>query len=407
MSTVPIGTQVDVDVVLGHLTPERGWLILPAFAEPHAHLDKAFLSERVSNPTGDLMGAIEAMIAAAPAITAADIVERATRAALLMLANGATSIRTHADLTEEEGLRNVEALLQVRDHLRDLVHIEVTVLCGWPSTGPLGRGQLDRLRAAMAMGADVVGGCPHLEDDGTEATDHFLAVAAEFDAPVDLHTDETLDPEKLFLDHLSKRVMEMEFPHPVTASHCCSLAMQPEPVQRRIAEQVADAGIHVVALPHTNLFLLGRDRQHAMPRGLTAVRALRAAGVNVAAGADNLQDPFNPVGRGDPLETAALMTMAAHLLPDEALESVSTAPRRLMGLPAADPRSGDLVAVRATTVREAIAFGPTDRVVLRRGRLVAGSLPAEALRPAESRAGESSHTRHTEDPAAPDGSSTV
>lgn len=407
MSTVPIGTEVDVDVVLGHLTPERGWLILPAFAEPHAHLDKAFLSERVSNPTGDLMGAIEAMIAAAPAITTADIVERATRAALLMLANGATSIRTHADLTEEDGLRNVEALLQVRDHLRDLVHIEVSVLCGWPSTGPLGRGQLDRLREAMAMGADVVGGCPHLEDDGTEATDHFLAVAAEFDAPVDLHTDETLDPEKLFLDHLSKRVMEMEFPHPVTASHCCSLAMQPEPVQRRIAEQVADAGIHVVALPHTNLFLLGRDRQHAMPRGLTAVRALRAAGVNVAAGADNLQDPFNPVGRGDPLETAALMTMAAHLLPDEALESVSAAPRRLMGLPAADPRSGDLVAVRATTVREAIAFGPADRVVLRRGRLVAGTLPAEALRPAESRAGESSHTRHTEDPTAQDGSSTV
>jgi cytosine deaminase len=407
MSTLPIGSEVDVEHLLGALTPERGWLVLPALAEPHAHLDKAFLSERVVNPTGDLMGAIEAMIAYSAQVTSADIVERAERAARLMLANGATAIRTHADLTEEDGLRNVEALLDVRDRLRDLVHIEVSVLCGWPSTGAAGRAQLDRLRAAMQLGADVVGGCPHLEDDGAEATDHFLAVAAEFGRPVDLHTDETLDPGKLFLDHLSKRVTEMEFPYSVTASHCCSLTMQPEPVQRRIAEQVADAGIHVVALPHTNLFLLGREHQHAMPRGLTAVRALRSAGVNVAAGADNLQDPFNPVGRGDPLETASLMMMAAHLLPDDALHSVSAAPRRLMGLEPADPRSGDLVAVRAATVREAIAFGPADRIVVRGGRLVAGTLPSQAPPTAPIRAGESSHTRHTEDPTAPAGSSTV
>lgn len=389
MSNVPIGADVDVAAVLRHLTPERGWLVLPAFAEPHAHLDKAFLSERVDNPTGDLMGAIDAMRLAAPRITKDDIVERATRAALLMLANGATAIRTHADLAVDEGLRNVEALLEVRDALAHLVDIEVVVLCGWPCTGADADVQLGRLRASMEMGADVVGGCPHLEDDGIEATDSFLAIAAEYGAPVDLHTDETLDPRKLFLDHLSKRVVELEFPHSVTASHCCSLAMQPEDVQRRIAEQCADAGIHVIALPHTNLFLQGRDHQHAMPRGLTAVKALRDAGVNVAAGADNLQDPFNPVGRGDPLETASLMIMTAHLLPDDALASISSAPRRLMGRAPADPATGDLVAVRSATVREAIAFGPSDRVVLRRGRLVAGELPAEALDPAGLAPGDS------------------
>lgn len=380
---VPIGTDVDVAAVLRFLTPERGWLVLPALAEPHAHLDKAFLAERCENPTGDLLGAIDALIAYAPHITHADIVERAERAARLLLTNGTTAIRTHADVSVDVGMRHVEALLEVRDRLRDLLDIEVCVLLGCPSTGPEGREQIDRLREALRLGADLVGGCPHLEDDGVEATDTFLAVAAEFDVGVDLHTDETLDPSKLFLDHLSKRVVEMEFPHSVAASHCCSLAMQNDDVQRRIAEQVAAAGIHVVALPHTNLFLQGRDHQHAMPRGVTAVKALRAAGVNVAAGADNLQDPFNPVGRGDPLETAGLMIMTAHLLPDEALHTVSGAPRRMMGLPPADPASGDLVAVRASTVRDAIAFGPPDRIVLRRGRLVAGQLPAEALRPAD------------------------
>ena len=94
---------------------------------------------------------------------------------------------------------------------------------------------------------------------------------------------------------------------------------------------------------------------------MTAVKALRGAGVNVAAGADNLQDPFNPVGRGDPLETAALMIMTAHVTPTEAIWMVSGAARSAMGL----GQSTDCVAVRAATVREAIAFGAPDRHVHR------------------------------------------
>jgi cytosine/creatinine deaminase len=373
-------TDVDVPSLLAQLTAEGGWLVLPSFAEPHAHLDKAFLAERIENPTGDLMGAINAMIAKAHTMTHDDIVERAERAARLMLANGCTAIRTHADMTVENGLTSVHALIEVREKLRDLIDIQVSVLCGWPTTGPAGADQRAMLRDAIAAGIDVVGGCPHLEDDPIEANTIFLEIAAEAGLPVDLHTDETLDPAKLALDDLSKRVIEMEFPHSVTASHCCSLGVQPEDVQRRIAEQVADAGIHVVALPHTNLFLQGRDHQHAMPRGLTAVKALRDAGVNVAAGADNLQDPFNPVGRGDPLETAALMVMSAHLLPDDALHSVSGAVRAVLGLAPADPAAGELVALRAATVREAIAFGPADRIVLRHGRLVSGELPGGSAR---------------------------
>ena len=103
----------------------------------------------------------------------------------------------------------------------------------------------------------------------------------------------------------------------MTASHCVSLGMQPPARQHEVAEAVAAAGIAVVALPATNLYLQGRDHPQAMPRGLTAVRALRDAGVVVAAGADNLQDPFNPLGRACPFETAALMVLTAHLTPAE------------------------------------------------------------------------------------------
>jgi cytosine deaminase len=343
------------------IAPGEQWIALPAFAEPHAHLDKAFLAEVVDNPSGDLLGAIRAMEANRHLVTLADTIERAERAARLLLANGTTAIRTHADMTMENGLKSVEALITVRERLRGEVDIQVAVLCGWPSTGVRGADHRALLREAIAMGVDLVGGCPHLEDDAHEANDNFLTIAAEAGLPVDLHTDETLDPTMLALDDLACRVVATGFPHRVTASHCCSLGMQPVDVQRAVAERVAEAGIGVVVLPHTNLYLQGRDHQAAMPRGLTAVKALREAGVVVAAGADNLQDPFNPVGRGDPLETASLMMMAAHLLPGEALASVSTDARAVMGL----ARTDDQVHVRAATVREAIAFGPPGRTVQR------------------------------------------
>jgi cytosine deaminase len=104
------------------------------------------------------------------------------------------------------------------------------------------------------------------------------------------------------------------------------------------------------------------------------VAALRAAGATVAAGADNLQDPFCTVGRGDPFETAALMVMVAHLTPAEAWAMVSDDARAVLGLPVAGPRPGavaDLVAVAAPDVAAAVADGAAGRVVVRGGRLVA------------------------------------
>lgn len=350
-----------------------GRLVLPASVEPHAHLDKAFLAETVPNPTGDLMGAIESLEAHRHLINRAETERRAERAARLIAANGATHIRTHADLTAGNGTESVEALIAVRDRLRDLVTIEVVALCDFPFAGPAGANARALLRDAVALGVDLVGGCPHLDDHPEAATEAYLSAAAEAALPLDLHTDETLDPRHNALPDLAERVMRTGFPHRVTASHCVSLGMQPIAEQQRVAELVAAAGISVVALPATNLFLQGREHPTATPRGLTAVAALMKAGVNVAAGWDNLQDPFNPMGRGDCFETAALMVMAGHMLPEQALHSISNAGRRAAGLADAGPTVGcvaDLVLVRATTVRESIAGAPADRLVMRAGEFV-------------------------------------
>jgi len=323
-----------------------GWVVLPAAVEPHAHLDKAFLAERIQNETGDLMGAISAMRANRHLLNVGETIERAERAARLMA---------------------------VRRRVTDIIDIEIVAMCGWPVVGPDAADQRALLRAALDAGADLVGGCPHLEEAGrsAEATAFFLQTASDHGVGVDLHTDETLDPGALGLVELATMVLD-GFDHPVTASHCVSLGMQDAARQREIAELVARAGIGVVALPHTNLYLQGRGAA-PMPRGLTAVAALREAGANVAAGADNLQDPFNPVGRACPFETAGLMVMTAHLLAHEAWATVTDNAARILRLEAVTVAPGDradLVAVRAATVREAIAFGPNDRMVWHRGRTV-------------------------------------
>ena len=340
-----------------------GWLLLPAAVEPHAHLDKAFLAERIVNTTGDLMGAIEAMAANRHLTTVDDIAERAERAARLMATNGYVAVRTHVDVTAENALRSVEALQRVRNRLRDVISIEIVALCGWPVSGVAGADQRALLRDAMAAGADLVGGCPHLEDGGTRAaTETLLGIADDLGVGVDLHTDETLDPHVDGLGDLCRAVLA-GFEHPATASHGVSLGQRDADAQRAAAELVASAGVNVVVLPHTNLFLQGRGRA-PMPRGLTAVDELLRAGVNVAAGADNLQDPFNPVGRACPFETAGLMIMAAHLQPHQAWTAVSTASARALGLPPAGLEVGapaHLVAVRAQSVREAIAWGSAER----------------------------------------------
>jgi len=348
-----------------------GYLLLPAPAEPHAHFDTALTADRIPNPTGDLAGAIDSWLDYQGSVPRDDFVARATEAALLGLANGATAIRTHVGIYEPVGITAVEALLEVRERLRDLVDLQLVALTV-QLTGPECAELRKLLRAAMELGADVVGGCPHLDPRPIDYHDLTLSLAAEFGRPIDLHTDETLDPGMLYLPHFAALVATTGFPYGATASHCVSLGVQPPERAAQVAAQVAAAKVAVVCNPQTNLFLQARGQVSAPVRGLTAVRALLDAGVTVAGGGDNLRDPFNPVGRVDPLETASLLVAAGHLTPEEAYAAVSTGARAAMGLPEVRVAPGspaELLAVEASSLGEAIAGG-TSRVVIHQGRIV-------------------------------------
>lgn len=367
----PSGTATD-----GH--DLGGWLVLPAMAEPHAHLDKALTAEDVPNPKGDLMGAIDAWIAAAAAgkITPEGITERAAKAMELLLVHGVTAVRTHVNVLESIGATAVRCVREAADRYEGLLDVQIVALCGSPLTGPDGAGTRAALAEAIEVGIDFVGGCPHLDDDSDGVIRTAIDAATDAGIGIDLHVDEMLDPSVLTLRDYARQVMDRGFEGLTAASHCVTLGMQTPEVQAQVAAEVAEAGIAVFPLPQTNLFLQGRDDPTATPRGLTAVAALQEAGALVAAGADNVQDPFNLVGRSDPLETAALMVMAGHQLPDDAYAMVSNNVRQAIGLAPVTIEPGspaDLVAIDAPSIRGAIADAPMSRRVFRGGRLVASA----------------------------------
>ena len=354
-----------------------GALVLAGLVEPHAHLDKALTAAVVPNPAGDLMGAIEAWVAAEErgVFDLESMTDRAIDALHRLMANGVTAVRTHVNVgASDPDYMHLRAVRTARERVGSMVDVQIVALMHSPLAGVDGAPNREALIGALEIGVDLIGGCPHLEVDGPGMIAVACEMALQAGVGLDLHVDETLDPNMLTLRAYCRHVEEMGCSPPVSASHCVSLSMQPPQVQEDIAALAARSGVAIIALPQTNLFLQGRDHPRAMPRGITPVETLHRHGVRVAAGGDNVQDPFNPVGRSDPLETAALMIMAAHQSPARALALVSDDARSVLGLPPAGPRVGavaDLVALPAESLRQAIADAPAARRTYRRGRLTA------------------------------------
>ncbi|WP_430869047.1 amidohydrolase family protein [Demequina aurantiaca] len=342
-----------------------GHLLLSATAEPHAHLDKAGSWDAIRPPMGDLRAAIVSWRDYADAMTEQDIVTRARAQVLRNVRNGTTAIRSHVDLLRgDDPLRGIRAINTVRDELHDLVDIEIISLV--PADIPT-----SVVEASLDAGADGIGAAAHLAPEPFVELDRILAIAERNDCVLDMHTDESLD-EVVTLGRLAERTRAWS--RNVTAGHCVRLGTVSVEERDGLIEAVVASGIGVIANPITNLYLQGWEHEVATPRGLTAVRALVDAGARFAAGADNVRDPFNPMGRSDGLETAMLLVVAGHLTAEEAFHAVSGGAREVMGLASSGPTAGaaaDLLAVRASHLTHAIAEASADRVVLHGGRVVA------------------------------------
>jgi cytosine deaminase len=330
------GTRIDL----------AGYLLVPAPAEPHAHLETA-LTAGSEGP---------------PSYEPEDVQRRVTEAALLQLGHGATSIRTHVRIGDVQGLVALEAVLQARRALRGLVDLHA-VAVPRVLTGAAGADGLAALRDAVKMGAGAVGGCPDLDPDPSGFAEAVLGVAGEFGLPVDLHTEGD-DPARL----ARLAAMSGGLRPGVTIGPCGGLARLPYEAAARAAGQLAAAGVSVVCLPQG-----GCDGLESARRVATApVRTLRAAGVRIAAGSGALRDLTNPVGRGDPLEAAFLLASHGECSPAEAYAAIGANARAVLGLPDVRVEAGfpaELLAVRAEGIAAMLSLAYS-RIVIHRGRVV-------------------------------------
>ncbi|MER5357562.1 amidohydrolase family protein [Streptomyces sp. NPDC002785] len=348
------GSRIEAVGTAGSLTAPgprvdlRGYLLLPAPAEPHAHSDTA-LTAHGAGP--DSPGPVSHR--------PKDIQRRATEAALLQLGHGATALRAHVRIGDVQGLTSLGAVLQASRSLRGLAEL-TSVAVPRLLTGVAGADNLAMLRDAVKMGAGAVGGCPDLDPDPAGYAEAVLEIAAEQGCPVDLHTDGA-DPARL--GRLA--TMAGGLRPGVSIGPCASLSRLPPQAAGRAADQLAAAGVTVICLPQGGCC-------GAEGRGTAPVRLLRAAGVRVAAGSGALRDVANPVGRGDPLEAAYLLASQSGMRANEAYEAVSSVARKAMGLPEVRVEAGfpaELLAVRGEQLSGVLSLAYS-RVVVHRGRVV-------------------------------------
>jgi cytosine/creatinine deaminase len=354
------GERIEAVGTAGSLAPRggqdqrldlSGYLLLPAPAEVHAHLGTALTAE-----------ATEGAGPGGPPPPDEDVQRRVTEAALLQLGYGATAVRTHVHIGGVQGLRTLEAVVGARRALRDLVDVSA-VAVPRVLTGAAGADGMAMLRDALTMGADVVGGCPDLDPDPSGYAEAVLRLAAEFGCPVDLHSD-AADPARL----ARLAAMAGGLRPGVVVGPCAGLGRLSPDALSRAADRLAAAGVAVVCLPQGGCGVV--ERRLA---GLAApVRALRAAGVRVAAGGGALRDVANPVGRADPLESAYLLASWGEASAGAAYAAVSAVARSVMGLGEVRVEAGfpaELLAVRGRGVAGVLASG-VSRVVVHRGRVV-------------------------------------
>ncbi len=362
-----------------------GRLVLPGFVDSHIHLDKACLLDRCGHHHGSLADAIRAVSAAKRDFTAADVHARGARVLDQVIVQGTTRIRTHVEVDPRVALRSFQAVRQLQ---RDYAWAVDLSVCVFPQEGLTNDpGTEELLVAALEAGADVLGGCPYTDTDPNEQIARLFALAQRFDVDLDFHVDFDLDPSWTHLEEIARQTDACNWGGRVAIGHVTKLSAM-APVQRdAIARRLADAGVALTVLPATDLYLMGRDRDHDVPRGVTPAHVLAGQGVTCSIATNNVMNPFTPFGDCSLLRMANLYANIAQVGPagfGACLDLVTTGPARLMnlddyGIAVGNP--ADLVVLDAPDAVTALAALAQPLTGFKNGRRSFRRPVAELLKP--------------------------
>lgn len=333
-------------------------IVLPKICDPHVHLDKCHSVDRIGDVGGDLRAAIQCQWQDKQNWTEADLRTRASRGLAELIASGCGAVRTHVDWSEDETAPLAWSVLHELAEDTPDVTLQCAALTGTAQLADPAMG--DAIARRIARDNGVLGTFVLDQHERAEGIRAAFRLADSYGLALDFHVDEGLAPGLDGVEHIVDMAMKMQHQGPVLLGHACALMNLDQTAFQRVADKIARAGISVVSLPTTNLYLQDRSRSTPDRRGLTRIRELRAAGVTVAVGTDNVRDAFCPIGRHDPRHTLAHAVLGAHLDPPlgDHLPLITSNARKAMGLPPqtiAAAKTDDLLVHHATSTSELLA----------------------------------------------------
>jgi len=351
-----------------------GRLTIPGFIDAHMHLDHACLGGDAKWIPRTHEESEKVIRSGRKAIDAEGVKETAKNAAKMVLKNGTTAVRTHVNVDRLFGLRELKAMLEVKRECAGWMDMQ---LVAFPSREALTQsGESERLlRQAMELGAEVVGGLPNVDPDPEGYLDIIFDVAKKYGAKIDLHVDETNNPQSRVLELFAEKTMENGYEGKVVASHCSALSAYDEEYARRVIAKVREAEMSIIANPFTNIYILDRNGKL---NGITRVKELLDAGVNVVYATDNFNDGYNPLGNGDMLLAALFLAYQKKLdgkrVFSTLLKMGTTAAARATGIienhGIKEGGKADLVILDAEAAWEAVVFQAKRVHVIKNGKIV-------------------------------------
>jgi cytosine deaminase len=379
-------TQTFDEVADHEIIDVEGALVLPPFIEPHIHLDTTLTAgEPEWNKSGTLFEGIQRWSQRKEALTLEDVKTRSKTALKWQIAQGIQHVRTHVDVTDP-ALTALKAMLEVKEEMAPYVDIQ---LVAFPQEGILSYPNgVELLEESLKMGADAVGGIPHFEftrEYGVESLKKAFDLAEKYDRLVDIHCDEIDDEQSRFVEVVATEAYERGIGARTTASHTTAMGSYNDAYTYKLFRLLKLSSINFVSNPLVNIHLQGRFDTYPKRRGLTRVKELQEAGLNICFGHDDIFDPWYPLGTGNMLQVLHMGIHASQLMGYEQIinsidlitsNSAKTLQiEEIYGIEEGKP--ANFIVLSAKNEYEAIRKQATVRYSFRHGKIIAETKPSE------------------------------
>lgn len=371
----------------------KGKVVLPTLVECHIHPDKAYLEERLPNKSGTLAEALKNTAELKSKYTYEDVYERSERVIKSCIKNGCTIMRAHPDVDPFEKLLGVKVLLELKEKYKDILDMQIVA---FPQEGFIRHPEVfDYLKESIALGVDVVGGCPYSEnsiEDTKKQLKKVFDLAQEHNLPIDMHADfgtNTKDPKNNVIEFICDLTMERNYQGKVSLGHVNTLGSLDPEVVGPILDRIAEAGITIIPLPATDLFMTGQNFEKDVPRGMAPVKKMLRHKINVATSTNNIRNAFTPFNEGN-LLTIGYLLQVCHQMgsADErkaVLDMITYNPAKSIGLEASygleAGKKGDIVIFDAYSFSDLINEQPLLNYVIKRGNIIVKKELKEDLNP--------------------------